>query len=214
MATKKKKAPAKKSTAKKPADKKKSAEKKPAAKKKSEEGLSADFDSSLFAPATSVKDSEKQAKDELTESYRCKELINKYKSIAVYGMSKDKEKPSHYVPAYFIEHNYNIMPINPKAGGIMGLTSKKIEGLKVSKTLMEVEGEIEILDVFRPSQDAVGVVKEAIERNKEKGDIKVIWLQEGIVNDEARLMAEEAGFEFVQDRCIYKEFVKILPEKK
>ncbi len=167
----------------------------------------ADFDGDFIVIDEPVAEEKKVVeKEDNEEHYRCKDIINKHKNIAVYGMSENEEKPSHYVPLYFIDHGYNIMPINPKA--------KKIGGLKVSKTLKDIEGTIEILDVFRPSQDVLGVVEEAIERNKEKGDIKVIWLQEGIVNDEAKSLAEGAGIEFVQDRCVYKEFVKILPERK
>lgn len=140
------------------------------------------------------------------DDYRYKDLLAKYKNIAVYGMSEKEEKPSNYVPSYFIDHGYNIMPINPKA--------KKIRDLKIFKTLKDVEGDIEILDIFRPSQDAPAIVKEALERKKEKGDVKVIWLQEGILSDEAKSLAEGAGIEFVQDRCVYKEFVKILPDRK
>ena len=168
----------------------------------------ADFDSGDFViGATETKEAPTEEVSNVDEEhYRCKDIINKYKNIAVYGMSDKEEKPSHYVPTYFVDQGYTIMPIHPKA--------KKIKGLKVFKTIKDVDGEIEILDVFRPSQDAVGIVKEAIERNKEKGDIKVIWLQEGIVSEEAKALAIEAGIDFVQDHCIYKEFVKILPEKK
>lgn len=182
------------------------AKKKGEINKKSE---SSDFDGDLFVIDEPQVNTPKEAKinaKAIKELYRYKDILSKYKNIAVYGMSEKEEKPSNYVPAYFVDHGYSIMPIHPKA--------KKIRDIKVSKTLEDVEGEIEILDVFRPSQDAVSIVKEVIDRKNDKGDIKVVWLQEGIVSDEAKKLAEDAGIEFVQDRCIYKEFVKILPERK
>lgn len=128
-----------------------------------------------------------------------KEILNTYKTVAVYGISSNFEKAAYTVPKFLDSKGYNIIPINPTADIILGK--------KVYKKLIDVEEEIEILDVFRPSEQTLQVVKEAIERKQKRGDIKVIWLQEGIYNEEAKNLALENGFEFVQDKCIKIEYL-------
>lgn len=127
------------------------------------------------------------------------EIINSYKKVAVYGMSTNPSKPAYTVPELLLKHGYEVYPINPLA--------EEILCKKSFKNLMEVDGEIEILNVFRPSDQTLQVVQEAIERKNAKGDIKVIWLQLGIMNDEAKKLALENGFEFVQDKCLKVEFL-------
>ncbi len=126
------------------------------------------------------------------------EIYSNYKTIAVYGMSTNPAKPAHNVPEFLDSKGYNIIPINPGADEIIGK--------KAYARLADIPDEIDILDVFRPSEQALGVVEEAVERKKAKGDIKLIWLQEGIINDEAKKLAEENGIEFIQDKCMLKEY--------
>src|SRR5574340_1295912 len=129
-------------------------------------------------------------------------ILTEAKIIAVYGMSRDETKTAHVIPIQMGSFGYRIIPINP--------TAQEILGLKVYPTLADVKEKIDILDVFRPSAEAVDVVKQAIKRHREVGDIKVIWLQEGISNDEAKHLAEQAGIDFVQDTCIFKAYLKNL----
>jgi predicted CoA-binding protein len=126
-----------------------------------------------------------------------KEIFTKYKNIAVYGMSKNQTKPSHSVPAYLHSKGYTIIPVNP--------TADEILGLKSYSGLMDVEETIDVVEVFRPSEQIPDVVKEAIERKKGRGDIAVIWLQDGIYHDEAKKLAEQAGIIVIQDRCMYRD---------
>jgi len=130
-----------------------------------------------------------------------REVLERYRSVAVYGMSKNPEKAAHTVPAYLLSHGFTVFPINPSA--------EEILGLKCYDSVGEVEGSIEILDVFRPAHEAPAIVEEAVERKGTRGDVAVIWLQEGIINDEAKHLAEEAGITFIQDRCIYKELRRL-----
>jgi predicted CoA-binding protein len=127
------------------------------------------------------------------------EIFSKYKNIAVYGMSKSPYKAAHSVPAFFMRQGYNIIPINP--------STEEILNQKSYKNILDIPQNIDILNVFRPSEDVLDIVKEAVERHKQKGDISLIWLQEGIVNQEAKLLAEENGIQFIQDLCMYKEYV-------
>jgi len=127
-----------------------------------------------------------------------KEILEKYKTIVVYGMSTNPAKPANEVPHYMMARGYKIIPLNP--------TVEQIDGMKSYKSLMDIPDEIEILDVFRRSEDCLAVVQEAVERRKARGDVKVIWLQLGIVNNEGKKLAEENGIEFVQDKCIKIEY--------
>ncbi len=132
------------------------------------------------------------------------EIFAKYHTIAVYGMSRTPGKPARYVPAFLISKGYHIIPVNPHA--------EEILGRKSYPSLAEIPGDIDILAVFRPSEEAPKVVQEALERKKARGDIAVIWLQEGIVSEEAQKLAEDAGIIFIQDRCMRKEFKRLFPE--
>jgi len=127
-----------------------------------------------------------------------REIFDKYKTIAVYGMSTNEVKPSNYVPVFLMNQGYNIIPLNPVAS--------EIAGQKVQKNILDIPDNIDILNVFRPSEQVLEVVEEAVERKKQKGDIKLIWLQEGIINDDAKKLAESHGIEFIQDKCMLKEY--------
>jgi predicted CoA-binding protein len=128
---------------------------------------------------------------------KMKELFESYNNIAVVGMSRHLEKPSFTVPSYMKKQGYKVIPVNPTIDSIMKLPSYP--------DLKSVPDFVEIVLVFRPSNDALEIVKHAIERKNEKGDVKVIWLQLGIINDEAKELAIQNGIEFIQDKCIYVE---------
>ena len=127
------------------------------------------------------------------------DIFSKYKTIAVYGMSKQPSKAAHSVPAFMKKQGYNIIPINP--------TIDKILSLKCYSKLADVPDTIDILNVFRPSEDALGIIREAVQRRNTKGDIKLIWLQEGIFSPEGKQLALDNNIEFIENRCMYKEFV-------
>jgi predicted CoA-binding protein len=127
------------------------------------------------------------------------EIFDNYKNIAVYGMSVNPEKAAHTVPLFLLKQGYNIIPVNPKYDSI--------SGQKAYKNLLEIPDKIDILNVFRPADEALDIVEQAIERRKRKGDINLIWLQLGIANDEAQEIAIKNGFEFIQDKCIYVEYM-------
>ena len=127
------------------------------------------------------------------------EQIRKFyllKNITVIGMSKNPEKAAHYVPKYLAEKGYNIIPVNP--------TTDKILDKKCYREIAEVPDSIDIVDVFRPSEEVLPVVREAVKKNP-----KVIWLQEGIHNPEAEELARKAGIEVVFNRCILAEHQRL-----
>jgi hypothetical protein len=123
------------------------------------------------------------------------EILKKYRIIAVVGLSRDGTKYSNVVSRFMQGEGYRIIPINPIADELLGE--------KVYRSLVEVPGRVEIVDVFRPSEGALEITKQAVANRA-----RVVWLQEGIVNDDARKYAEDNGVGFVQDRCIMKEYIK------
>ncbi len=126
-----------------------------------------------------------------------KEIFENYKNIAVVGFSRDLSKAAHTVPGYMKKQGYILYPVNPNAETIMGL--------KCYKSLSEIPEKIDMVNIFRPAQDCLDLVEEAVSRHNLNGDIKMIWLQLGIINNEAKMIAEENGIEFIQDKCIYVE---------
>jgi predicted CoA-binding protein len=120
-----------------------------------------------------------------------KEILDNYKTIAVIGCSTNPEKPAQYVPKYLTDQGYKIIPVNPFADEILGE--------KVYKSLDDVDGEIDVVLVFRPSDETPEIVKKEIEVGA-----KAVWMQEGIKNDEAAGLAKDAGLLVVMDRCMLK----------
>jgi Predicted CoA-binding protein len=89
-----------------------------------------------------------------------------------------------------------------------------ILGRKSYKSLLEIPEKVEVVQVFRPSKDVPPIVEEAIQRAKTRGDVKVIWMQEGIRNDEAAKRAEEAGLIVIQDKCMYREYMRLIEKAR
>jgi len=119
-------------------------------------------------------------------------VMDRYKTVAVVGLSTNPEKPSHYVPKYLKDHGYTVIPVNPTAQG-------EILGRKVYSGLKEIPQNVEIVDIFRPSKDVPPVVEDAIAIGA-----KVVWMQEGIVNNAAAERAKAAGLTVIMDKCMMK----------
>ncbi|MGM0590245.1 MAG: CoA-binding protein [Halobacteriota archaeon] len=123
-------------------------------------------------------------------------------TVAVVGCSRQSGKAAHDVPAYLQRHGYDVIPVNPFADEILGRPAYD--------SLAAVEGEIDLVDVFRPSEEVSEVVDQVIERHETRGDANAIWLQLGIRDDEAAARAEAAGLTIVQNRCIKVEHARLL----
>ena len=124
------------------------------------------------------------------------EILN-LKKVAVIGMSKHQEKAAHFVPKYLSENGFDIIPVNPN--------SDEILNKKCYKEINDIKDDIDVVDVFRPSEDVLPFVKDAIKKNP-----KVIWLQEGIHNDEAENLAREHGIDVVFNRCMLAEHQRLM----
>lgn len=119
-----------------------------------------------------------------------KTILQQVKSIALVGASDKPHRASYGVMAYLLSQGYQVIPVSPK------LTGQKLLKQKVYATLADIPQPIDMVDVFRNSEAAFGVAEEAIAIKA-----KVLWLQLGVINEEAEKLATEAGLKVVMDRC-------------
>jgi predicted CoA-binding protein len=126
---------------------------------------------------------------ELSEREQLLRIYADTRTIAVVGASADEAKPGHRVPRYLQSQGYRILPVNPRGGELFGE--------HVYHSLAEIDLPVDVVDVFRPAGEAPDIARQAIEIGA-----KVLWLQEGIVSEEARRIAEAAGLTVVMDRCM------------
>ena len=129
------------------------------------------------------------------------EILKKYKVIAVVGLSKDTEKDSHKVSAYLKQHGYRIIPVNPFADEVLGEKSYP----SLLEIPSEIQKAIEIVDIFRPAKDVPQILEQAIKIKQTYGKPFVVWMQIGIVNEQAAEAARRSGFIVVMDRCLMIE---------
>jgi predicted CoA-binding protein len=128
-----------------------------------------------------------------------KNILQTCRTVAVVGISPKEDRPSYGVASYLRSKGYRVIPVRPDGD--------KILGEKIYRSLEEIpEGiEIDVVDIFRKSEDVPPVVEEVIRRGA-----KVVWMQEGVINQEARAKAEKAGVKVVMDRCIKKEHQRLI----
>ena len=126
-----------------------------------------------------------------------KDILFKYKSIAMIGVSNDPTKASTIVMKYMQKYGFKVFPVNPKAKG------QKILGEEVFEKITDIKDSVDIVDVFRPSKEALDIAKDTIGIKA-----KVLWLQLGIKSEEAKKIVEENKIEYVEDKCTKMEYQK------
>ena len=126
-----------------------------------------------------------------------KDILSKYKNIAMIGVSNDPTKASTIVMKYMQKYGFKVYPVNPKAKG------QKILGEEVFEKITDIKDSVDIVDVFRPSNEALDIAKDTIQIGA-----KVLWLQLGIKNEEAKKIVEKNKIEYVEDKCTKMEYQK------
>lgn len=127
------------------------------------------------------------------------EVLRKYHAVAVVGASKNPEKDAHTVPAYLKEHGYQIIPVNP--------TADEILGEKAYRSLLEIPAElarrVEVVDVFRPSEELPEISRQTVELKKRYGrPFLIFWAQLGLENEEAKKILAENNIQYVMNACM------------
>ncbi len=138
-----------------------------------------------------------------------RQILTDYKTIAVVGLSKDPEKDSYHVSKYLKEYGYRIIPVNPTIDEV--LSEKSYPSLL--KIPVEIQEEIDIVDIFRRTEDVPQIVEQAVELRKKHGKPYVIWMQLGIINEKAAEVAEKAGFTVIMNKCIMQEHDRLLKKR-
>lgn len=137
-----------------------------------------------------------------------KEILTKYRTVAIVGLSRDPSKDSYRVGEYLKNHDFHVIPVNP--------TAEEILGEKSYKSLLDIPGEIqktlEIVDIFRPSAEVTPIVEQAIELKRKYGVPHVVWMQLGIVNEEAAEKARIAGLKVIMDKCMMQQHKRFFGE--
>lgn len=135
-----------------------------------------------------------------TTSNEIKDILIKVKTIAIVGLSPKEERDSNKVARYLQQEGYKIIPVNPNYDEILGLESYP--------NLSDVPEEIDVVDIFRKPSVVLEIVESAIKKGA-----KVIWMQEGIVNNEAAEKAKNAGLKVVMNKCMMKEHIKMVRQR-
>ncbi len=142
-----------------------------------------------------------RAKDSRNVDDHLERIIKRTRSIAVVGLSRDPNKISFSVARYLRSAGFAIIPVNPQ--------SKEIMGLRCYRSLKEIPESVlkavDMVNIFRRSEDIPPIIDEAVELRSRYGKPDTIWMQLGIVNDEAALLARGAGLEVVMDKCLRTE---------
>ena len=125
-----------------------------------------------------------------------RKVLGQYHTIAVVGLSDKADRPSHRVASYLKDRGYRIIPVNPRLESVLGE--------KAYPDLLSIPGPVDVVDIFRRSEEVGPVVDEAIKKRA-----KAVWMQEGIVNEAAAQKASEAGLEVIMDRCMLKEHQRL-----
>ena len=132
-------------------------------------------------------------------------ILGEVKSVAIIGASANINRPSYFVIKYLTGKGYTVHPVNP------GLTGQEILGCKVYATLADVPAPVDMVDIFRNSESALEITRDAI-RQKDRLGLKVIWMQLSVRNDEAAAEAEAAGLKVIMNRCPKIEYGRLSGE--
>ena len=126
-----------------------------------------------------------------------KRILENSKSIAMIGVSNDLKKPSTIVMKYMQEYGFKVYPVNPSAKG------QKILGEEVFAKITDIKEPVDIVDVFRPSREVLDIAKDTVNIGA-----KVLWLQLGIRNEEAKKIVKKNKIEYIEDKCTKMEYQK------
>ena len=126
-----------------------------------------------------------------------KEILSKYKTIAMIGVSKDPKKPSTIVMKYMQKYGFKVYPVNPRAKG------QKIVGEEVFAKISDINDQVDIVDVFRPSKEVYAIAEDTV-----KIGAKVLWLQLGIRDEKAKELMEKNDIKYIENKCTKMEYQK------
>jgi uncharacterized protein len=131
--------------------------------------------------------------DDLTTLRR---ILRTCRTVAVVGLSNEWHRPSYFVAKYLLQHGYQVIPVNPRY--------QEVLGQRCYPSLDAIEGKVDMVDVFRRTDDVLPIAKQAIQIGA-----KCLWQQIGVVNEEAQALAQQAGMDAVMNRCVKIEHARL-----
>ena len=137
---------------------------------------------------------------------KIKEILATCKTIAVVGLSREPDKESYIVSAYMQKHGFRIIPVNPFADEVLGEKSYK----SLTDVPFKLQKSIDIVDIFRKADDVPPVVEQALKLREKHGKPCVVWMQLGIVNEQAAKAGRDAGLTVIMDKCIMQEHKRLI----
>lgn len=129
-----------------------------------------------------------------------RKVFSESRTVAVVGLSDDRTKPSYHVAEYLVLRGYNIIPVNPRV--------KRVLERKCYPNLVSVDQKVDVVDVFRRPEYLLEIAIDAV-----RIGARVLWMQEGIVNQAAAEQARAAGLTVIMDRCMFKEHLRLFPPR-
>jgi len=139
-----------------------------------------------------------------------KEILERWKTVAIVGLSKDASKDSHRVSEYLKSHGFKVMPVNPTADQILGERSYR----SLSEIPPEIKRTIDIVNIFRPSEEAKLIVEQVVKMKEHYDRPSVVWMQLGVINEEAAALAREEGMTVVMNQCMMRKHKELFSEAK
>jgi len=133
-------------------------------------------------------------------------ILSRCRNVAVVGLSGDPSRPSYVVAEYLKNHGFHVFPVNPFVAEVLGEKSFK----SLLEMPVEIQKSVEIVDIFRRAEDVLPIVEQAVQMRKAHGVLQVVWMQLGIINEQAAESARKAGLTVVMDRCMRIEHQRLL----
>jgi hypothetical protein len=136
-------------------------------------------------------------------------ILSRYRNVAIVGLSDDPSRPSYGVAEYLKDHGYRIVPVNPNVSAVLGEKSYK----SLLEMCVEIQRTIEIVDIFRRSEDVLPIVEQAVKLKSTFDVLRVVWMQLGVVNEPAAKLARKVGLIVVMDRCMRQEHQRLFTKQ-
>jgi hypothetical protein len=144
--------------------------------------------------------------DENPAENTLKMILSEYRNVVVVGLSNDPARPSYGVAEYLKNHGFNFVPVNPFVTEVLGEKSYK----SLLEMPAEIQKIIEVVDIFRRSEDVLPIFEQAIQMKRLYGVLRVIWMQLGVVNEQVAELARKAGLIVVMDKCMRQQHQHLL----
>jgi predicted CoA-binding protein len=143
--------------------------------------------------------------NESSDEENVRAILSKYRNVAVVGLSSDPTRPSYVVAEYLKDHGFRVFPVNPFVTEVLGEKSYK----SLLEMPVEIQKTVEVVDVFRRSEDVPSIIEQAVQMKKQYGVLRALWMQLGVINEPAAELARKAGLIVVMDRCMKQEHQRL-----